>query len=96
MRTELPFQRKRRRLMLVAAAIVLPVVFAPGLASAEGLFDFLFGGLQKPQQQKAPPQANFFADPFGNTPQPAPRRVPWWRAPDRLFACEAATGGIFR
>src|SRR5580704_4922877 len=60
--------------MLVAAAIVLPVVFVPGLASAEGLFDFLFGGVQKPQQQKAPPQANFFADPFGNTPQPAPPR----------------------
>jgi hypothetical protein len=73
LRTELPFQRKRRRLMLVAA-IVLPVVFVPGLASAEGLFDFLFGGVQKPQQQKAPPQANFFADPFGNTPQPAPPR----------------------
>ena len=37
------------------------------MAAAEGLFDLLFGGLQKPQQQ-----ANFFADPFGQNQQPAP------------------------
>jgi hypothetical protein len=43
------------------------------VASAEGLFDFLFGGLQK-QLQTAPPQANFFADPFGQN-QPAPPRA---------------------
>ena len=45
---------------------------APRMASAEGLFDFLFGGLQK--QQRAPAQASFFADPFGlNQPAAAPR-----------------------
>ena len=46
-------------------------------ASAENLFDFLFGGAQK-QQHQAPPQANFFADPFSQQPAPAPS------APGRL------------
>jgi hypothetical protein len=47
------------------------------VASAEGLFDFLFGGIQKQQQQMAPPQVDFFADPFGQNQQPAtpPRSV---------------------
>ena len=39
-------------------------------------FDLFFGGSQKPQQQKAPPQANFFADPFGLNQQPAPPSRP--------------------
>jgi hypothetical protein len=58
--------------MLLAAAVVLAhlVALAPRAASAEGLFDFFFGG-QK-QQQKASSQANFFADPFGLNQQPAP------------------------
>jgi hypothetical protein len=71
LRHELPFQRKRRRLVLVAAIIAGSVLFAPGAASAEGLFDFLFGGIEKPQQHQAP-QANFFADPFGTGQQAAP------------------------
>ena len=63
----------RRRMMLVAAVVfVTPVALAPRLASAEGLFDFLFGGAAKQQQHEAPPQASFFADPFGLTPQSAP------------------------
>jgi Protein of unknown function (DUF2865) len=58
---------------MVAAAAVLAssVILVPRMASAEGLFDFFFGGIQK-QQQKAPAQASFFADPFGLNPQPAP------------------------
>ena len=71
MRTELPFQRMRRCVMLVAAtALAGSVVLAPGQASAESLFDFFFGGAQK--QRQAPSQANFFADPFGLNQQPAP------------------------
>jgi hypothetical protein len=71
LRTELPFQRLRRRVMLVAAtALAVSVVLAPGMASAENLFDFFFGGAQK--QRQAPSQANFFADPFGLNQQPAP------------------------
>jgi hypothetical protein len=62
----------RRSVMLVAAtALAGSVVVAPGTASAEGLFDFFFGGAQK-QQQHHPSQTNFFADPFGLNQQPAP------------------------
>jgi hypothetical protein len=62
----------RRRMMLVAAiALTGAVAVVPRVASAEGLFDFLFGGAQK-QQRDAPPQASFFADPFGLNQQPAP------------------------
>jgi hypothetical protein len=95
LRTEFLFQRERRRLMFVAAAIVLPVVLAPGLASAEGLFDFLFGGLQKSQQQKAPPQANFFADPFGNTPQPAAPPRPAVASSGPAFCVRSCDGRYF-
>jgi hypothetical protein len=60
-------------MMLVAAtALAGSVVLAPRLASAEGLFDFFFGGAQKQQQHQAPSPANFFADPFGLNQQPAP------------------------
>jgi len=64
----------RRRMILVAAALLAgAIALTPRMAVAEGLFDLFFGGVQKQQQQKAPPQANFFADPFGlNPPQPAP------------------------
>jgi hypothetical protein len=67
----------RRRMMLVAAATLAgSVALVARPASAEGLFDLLFGGA-KQQQQKAPAQANFFADPFGLNQQaaPAPQRV---------------------
>jgi hypothetical protein len=59
-------------LIVLAGALAL----APGAASAENLFDFFFGGA-KQQQREAPPQASFFADPFGATPQapPAPSRA---------------------
>ena len=60
-------------MMLVATAMLAgAVAVTPRAASAEGLFDFLFGGAPKQQQRQAPAQANFFADPFGLNPQPAP------------------------
>jgi hypothetical protein len=63
----------RRRMMFIAAAVLLSsVALTPRMASAEGLFDFFFGGAQKQQQQQAPPQASFFADPFGANQQAAP------------------------
>ncbi|HTF75892.1 MAG TPA: hypothetical protein VK620_16435, partial [Bradyrhizobium sp.] len=63
----------RRRMMLVAAAALVSLVaVAPRGASAEGLFDFLFGGAQKQQQRQTPSQANFFTDPFGLNQQAAP------------------------
>jgi hypothetical protein len=62
----------RRRMMAVATAVLVSTVaLAPRMASAEGLFDFLFGGIQK-QQSKAPSQASFFADPLGLGQQSAP------------------------
>jgi hypothetical protein len=64
----------RRRMMLVATALLASsAVLAPQEAFAEGLFDLFFGGLQK--QRQASPQANFFADPFGQNQPPAPRPV---------------------
>lgn len=75
MRTQLAFSRVRRRATFVAAAFLAgALTLTPGSVSAEGLFDFLFGGLQKPQTRQAPSPANFFADPFGNNQpsQPAP------------------------
>jgi Protein of unknown function (DUF2865) len=66
-----------RHRMLLAATILLAssVALAPREAAAEGLFDMFFGGLQKQQRQAPPPQANFFADPFQQNQQPAPRPV---------------------
>lgn len=59
-------------LVVATAALAGFIALAPSIASAEGLFDFFFGGLQKQQQRQAPPQASFFADPFGLNQQPAP------------------------
>jgi hypothetical protein len=60
-------------MMLVAAvAFTGLAALGPRAASAEGLFDFFFRGIQKQQQQKAPAQASFFADPFGLNQQAAP------------------------
>jgi hypothetical protein len=48
--------------MLAAAMLAAPMLAAPGPASAEGLFDFLFGGMQ--QQRREPQSASSYADPF--------------------------------
>ena len=76
MRTELTNQRMRRRMPVAAAVLASALAIAPGAASAEGLFDMFFGGLNKPQRP-APPQANFFADPSQQSQPaaPAPRAV---------------------
>lgn len=61
--------------MLASAFALAGIVAAPGMASAENLFDFLFGGVQKTLQ--TPAQANFFSDPSGSNSQavPPPRQV---------------------
>lgn len=73
MRTELRFQAVHRRVVVVAAAaIAILAVSLPRAASAEGLFDFFFGGGPQKQQQSGPSPSNFFTDPFGlNQQQPA-------------------------
>ncbi len=74
--------------MLVAAVSVTgAMAMAPRAASAEGLFDFLFGGPQKQPAHQAPPQANFFADPFGLNQPPA--------APPRPVASAGGSGPAF-
>jgi hypothetical protein len=71
LRTESKNRRYQRRVMLVAATFAGAITFAPAQVSAEGLFDFFFGGAQKQQGRQGPPQASFFADPFGiNQQQP--------------------------
>jgi len=74
LRTELAFSRVRRRVTLVtAAALAGALVLVPGSVSAEGLFDFLFGGAPNQKPARQAPQANS-SDPFGaNQPaHPAP------------------------
>lgn len=68
LRTELSFQRKLRR-MLVVAAIGAPAALAPEISSAENLLEFLFGGGQKQQSQPS-----LFGNIFNNNAQPAPPR----------------------
>ena len=66
---------RRRATSIAAATLAATIMLVPGSVSAEGLFDMFFGGIQKQQARQAPPQANFFADPFGNhqpQAQPAP------------------------
>jgi Protein of unknown function (DUF2865) len=60
--------------VLLGAAIALGSLVAPHAASAENLFDFLFGGIQK--QHQSSPQTNFFNDPFGLNQQAAPQQRP--------------------
>lgn len=72
MRKEFRLPALRNRAAIVAAAVMAGLtICAPQTASAQGLFDFLFGGGAQTQQQVAKPQGNFFADPFGLNQQPA-------------------------
>src|SRR5580692_5006914 len=89
---ELSDQRRWRRRMPVAAILVASAFLAPREAAAEGLFDMFFGGLQK-QQRQAPPQANFFGDPFQQNQQPAPRQMASGSGP--AFCVRSCDGKYF-
>jgi hypothetical protein len=53
--------------MLVAATLASPLLATPAPVSAEGLFDFFFGGLQQQRPQRdVPQQASPFVDPFAS------------------------------
>ena len=95
LRKELGVQRMRRRMMLVAVLVSGPVALIPRVASAEGLFDFFFGGQQKQQQRQAPAQASFFADPFGLNPQPAPQRPVATAGSGPAFCVRSCDGKYF-
>lgn len=75
MRTELSHARRPRRAALLTAGLVAPLLLAAAPVSAEGLFDFFFGGLQRAQREV--PQASSYADPFtGQQSAPAPQYLP--------------------
>jgi hypothetical protein len=95
LRKELRVQRMRRRMMLVAVMLAGPVALAPKAASAEGLFDFFFGGAQKQQQRQAPAQANFFADPFGLNQQAAPPKPVATAGSGPAFCVRSCDGRYF-
>jgi hypothetical protein len=72
--------------MLVAAILAAPLLGAPAPVSAEGLFDFLFGGAQQQRPQREVPQTSSYTDPFtGQQNAATPQYVPPTRA--------AAAGG---
>ena len=79
---------------VAAAALAGAVAFAPNPASAENLFDFLFGGAQK-QQHQAPAQANFFADPFSQQPAPAPTHAVASAGSGPAFCVRSCDGRYF-
>src|SRR5258708_560132 len=85
----------RRRMMLVAIMLAGPLALSPRMASAEGLFDFFFGGAQKQQQRQAPAQANFFADPFGLNQQPAPPKPVATAGSGPAFCVRSCDGRYF-
>jgi len=98
LRTELPYQRMRRRMMPVAAVMLAgSLAIAPRVASAEGLFDMLFGGMQKKQQQQPPAQASFFADPMGlnQQQQPAQPTRPMVAGSGPAFCVRSCDGKYF-
>ena len=64
------------------------------MASAEGIFDFFFGGFQK-QQRQGSGQANFFADPFGLNQQPAPPPRPVASGSGPAFCVRSCDGKYF-
>ena len=95
MRNSSSFSRVWRRAALIAAiAIASPIALAPHPVSAEGLFDFFFGGAQK-QRQAASPQASFFADPFNNGSAPAPQPHAAIASPGPSFCVRTCDGRYF-
>ena len=76
MRTGFRFQRRHRLALIAAIACAGSLAPSSHAASAESLFDFLFGGLTKQQQRPAQQQSNFFNDPFGFNAQPAQQQQP--------------------
>ncbi|BAM92838.1 conserved exported hypothetical protein [Bradyrhizobium oligotrophicum S58] len=72
--------------MAATTAIAVAVIaLTPPMASAQGLFDFLFSGFNKPASQRPAPQGGLFADPFGTNPQ----------APAQPRAASGGSGAAF-
>jgi hypothetical protein len=85
----------RRRMILVATALIASsAMLAPDGAAAEGLFDMFFGGFQK-QRHQAAPQASFFADPFGQNQPPTPPSRPIASGGGPAFCVRSCDGRYF-
>ena len=83
----------RRRALLAAAVFAGAALSVPDAAFAEGLFDFLFGGI-KQQMRQAAPQASSFADPFG-AQQGAPASQPRVAGSGPAFCVRSCDGKYF-
>ena len=86
---------RHRRALTAAIAFAISCA-QPHAASAEGLFDFLFGGFkqqQRPAQQQ--PQSNFFNDPFGINAQPAQPARPVVASSGPAFCVRSCDGRYF-
>jgi hypothetical protein len=97
LRTESRFRRRRHCLAFIASiAFAASLALSPHAASAEGLFDFLFGGLTKQQQRPAQqPQSNFFTDPFGINAQSTQPARPAVASSAPAFCVRACDGRYF-
>ena len=76
MRTGFRFQRRHRLARIASIAFAGSFALSPHAAAAEGLFDFLFGGLTKQRPAQQQQQSNFFNDPFGFNAQPTQQQQP--------------------
>jgi hypothetical protein len=80
-------------MLIAAASLAGSIALTPQGASAEGLFDLFFGGLQK-QKRQAVPQASFFADPSSQNQSPAsPRPIASGSGP--AFCVRSCDGRYF-
>ena len=83
--------------MMLVAAVVLAgsVALAPRVASAEGLFDFLFGGAQKQQQHR--PRRRPISLPIrsASTSSRAAAAAPWRRGSGPAFCVRSCDGRYF-
>ena len=85
----------RHRLALTVAIAVAISSALPPAASAENLFDFLFGGFKQPRPAQQQPQSNFFNDPFGINAQPAQPARPAVASSGPAFCVRSCDGRYF-
>jgi len=96
--------RRLRRSVVIIGLVVTCAALTPQAVSAQGFFDFLFGGAQpqkqqqQPQRRSGPPPGDFFSDPFGlNTPQeqPQPQRSAGYGGSGSAFCVRTCDGKYF-